>query len=275
VIDPVTNRATDPGNGTGAVLLVDEPSLGVRRLTLDRPHKRNAISNQLRTAILDALHDADASADARVVVIRGAGVCFSSGYDISTDLGEGQPYYTSHVGHQWARHVSEGWMSIWDLAIPVIAQVHGYAMAGGLELVGACDLAYAADDAQLSHPVVRIAGLPDFSWFPAELSTRHAMELQLTGRAYSGVEAAAIGLVNSAHPADLLEERVLEIASRIASSPPDVVAVNKYGVRLAQEMRQSRTAIRASAALQAGPHMRNAPSQDEVRNRVEAINRNR
>ena len=87
---------------------------------------------------------------------------------------------------QWARHVSEGWMSLWDLAKPVIAQIHGYAMAGGLELAGACDLAYAASVARLSHPVLRFAGLPDFAWFPALLSARHAMELHLAGRVYSG-----------------------------------------------------------------------------------------
>ena len=132
--------------------------------------------------------------------MRGAGPCFSSGYDLKSDLGSDQPYFTPNVGMQWARHVSEGWMSLWDLAKPVIAQIHGYAMAGGLELAGACDLAYAASDAALSHPVLRFAGLPDFAWFPVFLAPRHAMELHLTGRVYSGEEAARIGLVNQAFP---------------------------------------------------------------------------
>jgi enoyl-CoA hydratase len=166
-------------------------------------------------------------------------------------------------------------MSLWDLAIPVIAQVHGYAMAGGLELIGACDLAYAAADAELSHPVVRVAGLPDFGWFPAEMSTRHAMELHLTGRVYTGIEAARVGLVNDAFAPDELEARVLAIATGIAATPPAVVAVNKRYVRLAQELRQGRAAVRAGADLQAGGHMVGAPSQDEVRARVRAINAER
>jgi enoyl-CoA hydratase len=250
----------------------EEPAPGVVRLTLNRPAKRNAISNELRRDLLAALREADRDESVRVAVIRGAGPCFSSGYDISAPLSEGQPYYTSEVGHQWARHVSEGWMSIWDLSIPVVAQVHGYAMAGGLELVGACDLAYAAADAQLSHPVVRIAGLPDFGWFASELSTRHAMELHLTGRVYSGAEAAQIGLVNQAFPADELEARVLEIAERIAASPPGVVTVNKRHVRLVQELRQARAGVRAGADLQAGRHMTGSPTQDEIRQRVRSLN---
>jgi enoyl-CoA hydratase len=258
-----------------SLVLRDEPAPGVARFTLNRPEKRNAISNALRSELLAALVDADRAEGVRVAIVRGAGSCFSSGYDISTDLGEEQPYYTSPVGHQWARHVSEGWLSLWDLALPVIAQVHGYAMAGGLELVGACDLAYAAADAELSHPVVRVAGLPDFGWFPVELSTRHAMELHLTGRVYSGEEAARIGLVNDAFAPAELESRVLAVATHIASIPAPVVAVNKRYVRMAQELRQGRAIVRAGADLQAGRHMVGAPSQDEVRARVRAINAER
>ncbi len=98
------------------------------------------------------------------------------------------------------------------------------------------------------------------------------MELHLTGRVYTGLEAARVGLVNEAFDADELDERVLAIAERIAASPPEVVAVNKRYVRLAQELRQGRAVVRAGADLQAGNHMVGAPSQDEVRRRVRAIN---
>lgn len=235
-------------------VLLDEPAKGVRRITLNRPDKRNALSNALRGALLDALRMADGDESVRVSIIRGAGACFSSGYDLGSDLGKDQPYFTSQVGMQWARHVSEGWMSIWDLAKPVIAQVHGYAMAGGLELVGACDLAYAASDARLSHPVTRFA-LPDFDWFPVGLSWRHAMELQVAGREFSGSEAASIGLVNQAFPPAELEAKVLEIAGRMAAVPSAVLAVNKRAVHLAMENRGARSTIRTLGDLQAGPHL--------------------
>jgi len=237
------------------LILEDRPAPGVLRLTLNRPEKRNAISNALRGELLEALRRPDAGDDVRVSIVRGAGPCFSSGYDLKSDLASDQPYFTPQVGMQWARHVGEGWMSLWDLAKPVIAQIHGYAMAGGLELVGACDLAYAAADAALSHPVLRFAGLPDFAWFPMFLAPRHAMELHLTGRVYTGEEAARIGLINQAFPAAELEERVLAIAKTITETPPAVVTVNKRYVYTALEARGARSVIRTGADLQAGPHL--------------------
>ena len=233
---------------------IDEPVKGVRRITLNRPAKRNALSNALRADLLEALREADGDESVHVSIVRGAGTCFSSGYDLGSDLGTNQPYFTAQVGMQWARHVSEGWMSIWDLAKPVIAQVHGYAMAGGLELVGACDLAYAANEARLSHPVTRFA-LPDFDWFPVGLSWRHAMELQVAGREFSGAEAAAIGLVNQAFAAAELEAKVLEIAGRMAAVAIPVLTVNKRAVHTAMEARGARSVIRTLGDLQAGPHL--------------------
>ena len=235
-------------------LLLEEAAPRVLRITLNRPDKRNAIHNGMRGELLRALQAADGDPDVRVSILRGAGKCFSSGYDIKSDLGADQPYHTSQVGMQWARHVSEGWMSLWDLAKPVIAQIHGYAMAGGLELTGACDLAYAASDARLSHPVLRMA-LPDFGWFPVMLAPRHAMELHLAGREFDGEEAARVGLVNQAFPPDELEKCVLEIASRMAQTPTEVLAVNKRYVYTALEARGARSVIRTGGDLQAGPHL--------------------
>jgi enoyl-CoA hydratase len=252
-------------------LLVDDPAPRVRRITLNRPEKRNAISNELRGELLAALRAADGDDAVSVSIVRGAGPCFSSGYDLRSDLGANQPYFTPNVGLQWARHVSEGWMSIWDLAKPVIAQIHGFAMAGGLELAGACDLAYAASDAKLSHPVLKIAGLPDFAWFPVLMQARHAMELHLTGRVYTGEEAERVGLVNRAFAPEELEARVLEIASAMAQTPVAVLSVNKRFVHTALEARGARSVIRTGGDLQAGPHMQAVrQSAEAIMNRVKA-----
>ena len=156
---------------------IDEPVKGVRRITLNRPEKRNAMNNPLRGDLLAALREADGDASIHVSIVRGAGPCFSSGYDLTSDLGKDQPYFTPQVGMQWARHVSEGWMSIWDLAKPVIAQVHGYAMAGGLELVGACDLAYAAIPSDRSMTRCCVWGIrksPIRARIPAPPSSEHS-----------------------------------------------------------------------------------------------------
>lgn len=253
-------------------ILVDEPAPYVRRITLNRPERRNALSNEVRGALIECLQEADGNDDVRVSIVRGAGPCFSSGYDLKSDLGADQPYFTSSVGTQWAKHATEGWLKLWDLAKPVIAQVHGYAFAGGLELVGACDLAYAAKDARMSHPVLRIAGLPDFGWFPVHLSPRAAMELHIAGREYSGEEAAQVGLVCQAFEADELEARVLEIAERITQTPPAVVTVNKRYVYTALEARGARSVVRTGADLQAGPHLQSLTAAD-LTARVKATNK--
>lgn len=236
-------------------LLLERPEPEVLRITLNRPDKRNAINNAMRGELLAALQEADRDDSVHVSIVCGAGNCFSSGYDLKSDLNAEQPYFTSNVGLQWARHVTEGWMSLWDLSKPVLAQIHGYAMAGGLELAGACDLIYAAEDARLSHPVLQFAGLPDFAWFPAFMAPRQAMELHIAGREYSGDAAVTAGLVNQVFAADKLESEVLNIARRIANAPPAVVAVNKRYVHAAMEARGSRAMLRVAGDLQAGPHM--------------------
>jgi enoyl-CoA hydratase len=223
----------------------------VRRFTLNRPEKRNALSNALRAELFGALEAADRDPAVRVSVVRGAGPCFSSGYDLASDLDADQPYPTAGGDGSWSRHVSEGWFKLWDLAKPVIAQVHGYAMAGGSELAAACDLVYVADDAKIGYPVVRMVSPPDMQFHPWLVGMRRAMELMLTGDSVSGTEAAAIGLANRAFPAAELEERVLELAERIAKIPSDLQQLNKRSVHRAMEVMGIRTAIRAGSELQA------------------------
>src|SRR5262249_10219653 len=114
------------------ILLIDNPAPHVRRLTLNRPEKRNALSNALRGELFAALEPADRDPEARGGIRRGAGKCFSSGYDLA---GTGPlPFHTSGAQGQWARHVVEGCFRMWDLAKPIIAQVHGWCLAGGSEL---------------------------------------------------------------------------------------------------------------------------------------------
>jgi len=232
-------------------ILIDDPRPSVRRITLNRPEKRNALNNQLRTEILQALEEADRDPDVRVSILRGAGVCFSAGYDLGSNNAEGQPYYTAGGAGQWPRHVIEGSFRIWDLAKPVIAQVHGYCLAGGSELATACDLVYVADDAQIGYPPVRLMSPPDMQFHPWLMGLRDAMEMMLTGDAISGVEAAQKGFANRAFPAAELEARVLEIAERVAKIPTELQQINKRSVHRAMEVMGVRAAIRAGTELQA------------------------
>jgi enoyl-CoA hydratase len=240
-------------------LLVDEPRSGVRRLTLNRPEKRNALHNALRGELFEGLHEADRDPGVRVTVLRGAGPCFSAGYDLATNALEGQPYFTAHGDGLWPRHVVHGWFEIWDLAKPVIAQVHGYCLAGGSELATACDLVYVAEDAQIGYPPVRLMSPPDMQFHPWLMGLRNAMELMLTGDAISGTEAARMGFANRAYPASELETRVLEIAERVAKIPTDLQQLNKRSVHRAMEIQGLRAAVRAGTEIQAlGFHQRSS-----------------
>jgi enoyl-CoA hydratase len=234
------------------LILVESPAEYVRRITLNRPEKRNAISTPLRNELLDALRAHDNDADVRVTIVRGAGPCFSSGYDLTGGpLMEGSPFYSAPGDGQWARQANDTWFSVWDLAKPVIAQIHGYAIAGGTELASACDLVYVAEDARISYPVVRVASPPDWQYHTVLLGLRRAMELMLTGDPITGAEAAAIGFANRAFPAGELEQGVLDIASRIAGVPSDLTQINKRSVHRAFDVWGARAAIRAGTELQA------------------------
>ncbi len=231
------------------ILLTDDPAPFVRRLTLNRPAKRTALSNAVRGEIFAALETADADPAVRVIVLRGAGVCFSSGYDLA-GVGE-LPFHTAAGQGQWARHVVEGCFRIWDLAKPVIAQVHGWCLAGGSELAFACDLVYVAEDAQIGYPAVRTMSPPDNQFHAWILGMRAAMELMLTGDSISGLEAVRLGFANRAFTVEALEAEVLAMAERIAKVDPELAQLNKRLVHRQMEAMGLRAGLRAGTDLHA------------------------
>jgi enoyl-CoA hydratase len=235
-----------------ALLIIDDPRPHVRRLTLNRPKKRNALSNELRAEIFAALEEADRDSEVRVTIIRGAGACFSAGYDLSAEgARQPLPFHTAAGAGQWARHVVDGCFRIWDLAKPVIAQVHGWCLAGGSELATACDLVYVAEDAQIGYPPVRMMSPPDNQFHAWLCGLRPAMEMMLTGDAISGTEAVRVGFANRAFPGERLEQEVLAIAERVAKIPTDVQQMNKRSVHRAMEIMGLRGAIRTGTEIQA------------------------
>ncbi len=231
------------------IVLIDNPRPHVRRVTMNRPEKRNSLIHPLRGAVLEALEEADRDDDVKVSIVCGAGPSFSAGYDLSGgNEGYELPFYTPGGEGQWPRHVTEGWMSIWDLAKPVIAQVHGYCLAGGSELATGCDLVYMAEDAKMGYPAVRF-GVPDMHFHPWFLGMRKAMEMMLTGDYVSGTEAVERGWANACFPESELEDAVLEIAERIAQVPAELLQMNKRVVHRQMEHMGMRAGIRAGTEL--------------------------
>lgn len=234
---------------TPELILIDDPAPRVRRVTLNRPEQRNALNHQLRGELIDALQEADNDPDISVSIVRGAGTCFSTGYEVG-DEGEPLPWFSAGGDGRFQRNVAEGWMGIWDLAKPVIAQVHSYCLAGGSELATGCDMVFVADDALMGYPAVRF-GVPDMQFHASFLGLRKAMQMMTTGDPITGTEAARLGWANEAHPADRLEARVLEVAARIATVPSDIVQLNKRSVHRAMDAMGLRAAIRACTDISA------------------------
>lgn len=221
---------SEPGlSGSGALVLREPTPWGVR-LVLNRPGKLNAISRDLREALVDALREAEADERVRVIAIAGAGRAFCSGYD----LAEGQPADAWGWRELLAEDVAAT-MAIWRCPKPVIAQVHGYALAGGLELAMACDLIVAAEDARLGEPEIRFGSAPVTLLMPFLVGQKKTRELLMTGDLIDGREAERIGLVNRVVAADRLADEVDALADRLARVPPDVMAPTKLMLNRAME----------------------------------------
>lgn len=232
-----------------SLVLIDHPAAHVRRLTLNRADKRNALSNALRGELFAALDAADADPDVHVIVLRGAGTCFSAGYDLADR--DPPPWHTAGNQGSWARHVVEGAFRIWDLATPVVAQVHGWCLAGGWELAAACDLVYVAEDARIGYPAVRAMAPADNHFHAWMVGMRAAMELMLTGDAIDGAEAVRLGFANRAFPAADLDSAVLAQATRIALVPPELAQLSKRAVHRQMEAMGMRNGIRAATDVHA------------------------
>ncbi|MEM7219522.1 MAG: enoyl-CoA hydratase-related protein [Pseudomonadota bacterium] len=231
-------------------ITVDRPRDRVARITLNRPDKRNPLSNELRTELFHALEQNDRDKDVHVTIIRGAGPAFSAGYDLASDVRRDQPFYSAAGLGNWPRHVVEGFFRMWDMAKPIIAQVHGYCLAGGTELATACDLVYVAEDAKIGYPVVRAISPPDNQFYPWIVGLRRAMELMLTGDHMSGVDAVESGFANRAFASDALEGEVLAIAERVARTPSDLQQINKRAVHRQMDAMGIRAGIRAGTEMQ-------------------------
>ena len=232
------------------VLIVDDPAPKVRRLTLNRPEKRNALNDALRGALFDELRRGDKDAGVSVMIIRGAGPCFSAGYDLGSPNSDVERS-SAYADGWWSRHVVNNWFEMWDMSTPIIGQVHGYCLAGGSELATACDLVYVASDAQIGYPPVRLMSPPDMQWQTWMMGLRRGMEALLTGDSMSGVEAVEAGFANRAFASSDLEREVLAVAERGAKIPADLLAPNKRAAHRALEAMGIRAGIRATAEIQA------------------------
>jgi enoyl-CoA hydratase len=247
-------------------LLIDRAGTDgrVARITLNRPEKMNALSQELLYELWDALHDLEADDSARVIVLRGSGRTFSAGYDLAPPAGGADAVVrrVRTVDEQKRRllmgirtgmqQITDIHMYFWNMAKVTVAQIHGYCLAGGCELAMMADLITAAEDAQLGHPGLRGLGTSRTGviW-PLVIGMRKAKELYYTGESVSGAEAERIGMINYAFPKDQLEERTIALADRVANLSADHLALLKTNMNRFYENMGIYSSVRSSTDMDA------------------------
>lgn len=182
-------------------------------LTLNRPDKRNALNAELIAALKDAFRATDANEDVRAVVVRGAGKDFCSGADLASLQKIAESSYEENL--EDARSLAELFTIIRSVQAPVIAAVHGRALAGGCGLATACDLVVATETAQFGYPEVKIGFVPAIvmAFLRRNISEKRAFEMATQGFEFSAERAFEIGLVNKLFAEDGFENAAAEYAS--------------------------------------------------------------
>lgn len=209
-------------------------------LILNRPDKLNTTSKRVYGIINEALKELDADHTIRVIIMKGMGKCFCAGFDITEAMTDDPDIF---VDRDMVKLANDNRWKIWNMTKPVIAQVHGYCLGGGCELMLPCDYVIAAEDALIGEPEVQFGAAPAFLLVPWLVGMRKAKQLMLTGEKVSGKEAARIGLVTEAVPADELEDYVEALANKIVQLSPPVVAFQKIGLNNVYEAQGLHAAI--------------------------------
>ncbi len=228
-----SESAVNAHAGARPVLAVDRPRPGVVQLTLNRPHRLNALNAELVTSLFEAFDEIAADQSCRAVVLTGAGRGFCAGADVSeferflalAKSGETRPFWG------YARWASELVSRLRGVPQPVVIAVNGVAVGGGLSMTAASDIRFAADTATFAAAGQRIglsAAEMGVGWLlPRLIGLARAQELLLTGRTFSAQEAEAIGLIARVVPEAELVEAAIDQAEALASGPAFATSITK------------------------------------------------
>ena len=228
---------------SGKVLYESMGAIGT--VTLNRPERLNTLVPPMWNELEEAVVEANADPDVKVIVLKGAGRAFCAGFDFSDDLSQFGPNMSS--GAQWdpGRDMIgvtspftgpvPKFMSLWRSPKPVIARVHGWCVGGGSDMALCADLVIASEDAQIGTPYSRAWGCYLSGMWLYRLGLTKAKEYALTGKPLSGREAADIELINKAVPLEELDAAVAELANQLAGLPLTQLAAMKLIVNQAYE----------------------------------------
>ena len=208
----------------------------VMRLTINRPERRNALNEEVCRALAAGVDAAEADPAVRVVVITGAGdKAFCAGGDLKPGA-DGTPFTIDPARPR--HYVIDLFRRLEACTRPVVARVNGHALAGGLGLVCACDMAVGVDHASLGVPETRVGLFPMMilSYMMRIVPRRKLFEMTITGEPFSAAEALELGILNYAVPAAELDERVDWLVARIVDKSPTGIRLGKQAFHAIEDM---------------------------------------
>lgn len=220
----------------------------IARITLNRPDVLNAIDDEMPRELEAAVEQANADPGVHVIVLSGAGKAFCAGYDLTyyaqaagTNAGVQQMPWDPMKDYAMMSRNTERFMSLFRSHRPVIAKVHGHAVAGGSDIALCCDLIVMAEDARIGYMPARVWGCPTTAMWVYRLGLEKAKRMLLTGDAVDGREAERMGLVLKAVPAADIDREVEALAARMASVPVNQLMMQKLMINQAVENMGLRT----------------------------------
>jgi enoyl-CoA hydratase len=232
---------------------------GVAIVTLNRPDKMNTLNESVIAGLADSIDRAAASEAVSAVVLRGAGSTFTAGYDLNpgsrpdaAPAVRPRKYGAPRVEHRagawdpvrdyyFMGHNMERFMKIWHCPKPVIAELRGWAIGGGTDMILCCDLIFMASDAFIGYAPSRVYGTPTTMLWVYRIGLEHAKQFLLSGDAIDAETAFRIGLVSKVLPPDELSEEAVRYARRYRNIPMNQLALNKLLINQAFENMGLRT----------------------------------
>ena len=204
------------------ILIEKKEQVGL--ITLNRPQKFNTFNTQMAEELNAALRQLDEDTEVRVIIIKGSGKVFSTGIDVSEFHGKTPSEY-----HRWLTPMDQMHLTIASIGKPVIAMVHGYAVANGAGLVAAADFAIMAEDAKLGTTAINVGLLCTGPIIPMSysLGKKKTLEMLLSGDMIDAKEAERLGLINKVVPADKLEEETFAFAKKLITKSPLAIQIGK------------------------------------------------
>jgi enoyl-CoA hydratase len=209
----------------------------IATITLDRPERLNAIDRGMPGEIRTAVEAANDDSDVHVIVLTGAGRSFCAGYDLKefaeAGYGTQRAVWDPIKDYRVMKCNTDDFMSLFRSLKPTICKIRGHAVAGGSDIALCCDLVVMADDARIGYMPARVWGCPTTAMWVYRLGMERAKRMLFTGDTIDGRQAADWGLVLEAVPASELDDRVAELAERIAGVPTNQLAMQKLMINQA------------------------------------------